>query len=131
MTITMAKDGNTRANAAGIWALALGSASFLFQGRQLIEGLHYNWNDMALVSAILAMVYGFIISVGGRTRTLGVAGGALGAVTLFDKMLFYEFKSILNDFNDSLPSMLSAEALFTFGLIIASIYFVIIKPMRS
>ena len=63
----MAQKVSPRANAAGTWALVLGAASFLFQGRQLIEGFNYSWNDMALVSAILAVIYGFIISTGGRT----------------------------------------------------------------
>ena len=127
----MAQKVSTRANAAGTWALLLGAASFLFQGRQLIEGFNYSWNDMALVSAILAVIYGFIISTGGRTRPLGMAGGSLGAAMLFNKFLFYEFQSIIYDVNGILPSFMSAEALFTFGLIVASFYFVIFKPMQS
>ena len=126
----MAQKVSPRANAAGTWALVLGAASFLFQGRQLIEGFDYSWNDMALISAILAVIYGFIISTGGRTRPLGMAGGALGAAMLFDKFLFYEFQSIIYDVNGILPSFMSAEALFTFGLIVASFYFVIFKPMQ-
>ena len=126
----MAQKDSPRANAAGKWALVLGAASFLFQGRQLIDGFNYNWNDMALVSAILAVIYGFIISTGGRTRPLGMAGGSLGAAVLFDKFLFYEFQSIIYDVNGILPSFMSAEALFTFGLIVASFYFVIFKPMQ-
>ena len=77
------------------------------------------------------MIYGFIISSGGRTRPLGIAGGTLGVVMLFEKSLFYEFKSIIRSFNDLLPDFMSAEALFTFGLIITSIYFVIFKPMQK
>ena len=127
----MAQQSSRRANAAGTWALVLGAASFLFQGKQLVEGLNYSWNDMALVSAILAVIYGFIISAGGRTRGLGMAGGSLGAAMLFDKFLFYEFQSIIYDFNSILPSFMSAEAVFTFGLIVASFYFVIFKPMQK
>ena len=127
----MAEQISPRASAAGFWALILGCASFLFQGRGLVGGFNYSWNDMSLVSAILAVIYGFIISSGGRTRSLGMAGGTLGVVMLFEKSLFYEFQSIIHSFNDVLPDFMSAEALFTFGLIIASIYFVIFKPMEK
>ncbi len=125
----MAEHANPRARAAGFWALILGCTSFLFQGRELIQGVHYTWNDMSLVSAILAVVYGFIISRDGRTRPLGMAGGTLGAVMLFDKLLLNDFQLAVRNINNILPEIMNAEAIFIFGLIVASLYFVVFKPM--
>ena len=122
----MAGKVSPRANAAGFWALILGAAAFLFQGREF-----YNWNDMSLVSAVLAIIYGFMISSGGRTRPLGMAGGSLGVLMLFDKLLFYEFQQIVRDFNQVLPEYTNAETLFTLGLIVASLYFVVFKPIQN
>ena len=86
---------------------------------------------MALVSAVLAVIYGFIISRGGINSTMGFAGGTLGAVMLFDMFLFGEFQSLILGFNDVLPDKFSAEAVFTFGIIIISLYFVMLKPMKN
>jgi hypothetical protein len=131
VSANMAEHASPRARAAGFWALVLGCTSFLFQGRELIPGVNYTWNDMSLVSAILAVVYGFIISRDGQTRPLGMAGGTLGAVMLFDKLLLHEFQAAVRDINYILPEIMNAEAIFIFGLIVASFYFVVFKPMRD
>ena len=127
----MAEQVSPRANSAGLWALILGSASFLFQGRQLIAGNSDTWNDMALISAVLATIYGFIISNRGRNWALGMAGGTLGIMMLFDMFLFRGFQDIIHSISDLMPVGVSAEAFVTFGLIIASIYFVLIKPGKA
>jgi hypothetical protein len=127
----MGEGSRHRADSAGFWALILGSVSFLFQGKNLLPGVYYNWNDMALVSAVLAVIYGFIISRGGINSTMGFAGGTLGAVMLFDMFLFRDFQSLIRDFNDVLPDKFSAEAVITFGLILISIYFVVFKPQKN
>ncbi len=127
----MGEGSRHRADSAGFWALILGSVSFLFQGKNLLPGVYYNWNDMALVSAVLAVIYGFIISRGGINSTMGFAGGTLGAVMLFDMFLFRDFQSLIRDFNDVLPDKFSAEAVITFGLILISLYFVVFKPQKN
>ena len=127
----MSEASRHRADSAGFWALILGSVSFLFQGKSLLPYIHYNWNDMALVSAVLAVIYGFIISRGGQNSTMGFSGGTLGAVMLFDMFLFGEFQSLIHEFNDVLPDIFSAEAVFTFGIIIISLYFVLFKPLKN
>ena len=127
----MAEQASPRANAAGVWALILGAASFLFQGQNLIAGSYDNWNNMAFVSAVLATIYGFIISNRGRNRVLGLAGGALGIMMLFEMFLFSGFQDIMNAISDIMPKDVSAEAFVTFVLILASIYFVFIRPGKK
>lgn len=121
------RESELRKRRAGAWAAIIGTGAALLEGAQLVQGNSNLWNNVAFLGALLAILYGFMLSWEGPNHALGVAGGSLGVVLLVKIFVWPTVSSNFADLNTKLPDFLSVEGILMALLILISLYLVLIR----
>ena len=121
------RESELRKRRAGTWAAIIGTGAVLLEGAQLVQGNASIWNNVAFLGAVLAILYGFMLSWDGPNHAFGVAGGGLGVVLLAKIFIWPSINSRFAGVNESLPEFLSVEGILMAVLILISLYLVLIR----
>ena len=124
------KEAHLRQRRAARWSVIVGGAAVLLQGSRLIREGDFasaTWNDVSLLGAFLAVVYGFLLARGGPSRDLGIAGGTLGLIVVVKVFVWPDVHSALAELTSWLPDMVSADGVLMTIFLLFSIWYVVIR----
>lgn len=124
------KEAHLRQRRAARWSVIVGGAAVLLYGSQLIregEMASAVWNDVSLLGAILAVVYGFVLARGGPARELGIAGGTLGLIVIVKVFVWPDVDRALVELTSWLPDMVGVNGVLMTAFLLFSLWYVVIR----